>query len=29
MDSQLVRQIITFFVLLFGWTILILVVGPK
>ncbi len=29
MESRLVRQFIVFLVLLFGWTILALLVGPK
>lgn len=29
MDPKLIRQFIVFIVLLFGWTILILLVGPK
>jgi hypothetical protein len=29
MDPKLVRQFITFIVLLFGWTIVILLAGPK
>jgi len=29
MESRLVRQFILFLVLLFGWTILVLLVGPK
>lgn len=29
MDSKLVRELIVFLFLLFGWTIVILAVGPK
>lgn len=29
MDPKLVKQFITFLVLLFGWTIVFLLVGPK
>jgi len=29
MDPKLVRQFILFLVILFGWTVLILLVGPK
>jgi hypothetical protein len=29
MESKLVRQFILFLILLFGWTIVILLVGPK
>jgi len=29
MDPKLVKQLISFFILLLGWTIVILLVGPK
>jgi hypothetical protein len=29
MDPKLVRQFVLFLVILFGWTVLILLVGPK
>ena len=29
MDSKLVKQFILFLVILFGWTVVILLVGPK
>ncbi len=29
MDSKLIKQFIFFLVILFGWTIVILLVGPK
>ena len=29
MDSKLVKQFLVFLVLLFGWTVIILLIGPK
>lgn len=29
MDSKLVRELIIFLIVLFGWTIVVLLVGPK
>lgn len=29
MDSKLVKQLITFLILLFAWTIVVLLAGPK